>query len=77
MDLLNRNDKPNSLIESKIAALTHDQRDKWHENRLKFFLDNKINKKALKIIEKAFVFLVLDENCDYNCLEVSFFQLIL
>jgi hypothetical protein len=52
--------------EEKLAALTFDSRPKWSKNRKRFFLENCKNKKALELIEKAMVFLIMDENDTYE-----------
>uniref|UniRef100_A0AC34FEK9 Choline/carnitine acyltransferase domain-containing protein n=1 Tax=Panagrolaimus sp. ES5 TaxID=591445 RepID=A0AC34FEK9_9BILA len=52
--------------EEKLAALTFDSRASWCKNRKRFFLENCKNKKALELIEKAMVFLIMDENDTYE-----------
>ncbi|VDK28770.1 unnamed protein product [Gongylonema pulchrum] len=53
-------------VEGRIAALTTDTRDRWHENRRQFFLENAINKETLCAIESAIFFLVLDHSEYYD-----------
>jgi hypothetical protein len=52
--------------------LTQDNRDKWARNRERFFLNNTKNQYFLEQIEKAMVFLVLDDAEDYGFENVSF-----
>lgn len=49
-----------------MAALTQDNRDQWAINRKRFFLNDKTNRHFLDIIERAMVFLVLDEADNYG-----------
>jgi hypothetical protein len=70
-DILKRDDQP-SEIERRVAALTLDDRNKWAENRERFFLQNPTNKKFIDDIESAIVVFVLD-NSDYGYEPVSYF----
>lgn len=64
-ELLERDDQ-SSDSERKIAALAHDWRSNWAENRQKFFCSNPINAKFLEEIESSIFFLVLDEADSYG-----------
>ncbi|KAI6170302.1 Carn-acyltransf domain-containing protein [Aphelenchoides besseyi] len=66
-DILERKDEPTSL-ERKVTALTTDNRDTWAENRRRFFLENKSNRRFLETIESAIAVFVLD-NDDYGYTE--------
>jgi hypothetical protein len=67
-NILNRNDEP-TKIEQRIAALTLDNRDKWAENRERFFIQNPTNRKFIEDIESAIVVFVLDDH-DYDYIPV-------
>lgn len=68
-DLVKRKDRPTE-VEKRIAALTIDNRDKWAENRQKFFLNNPTNRRLLNEIESAIVMFVIDDS-DYDYEPVS------
>uniref|UniRef100_A0A915D176 Choline/carnitine acyltransferase domain-containing protein n=1 Tax=Ditylenchus dipsaci TaxID=166011 RepID=A0A915D176_9BILA len=55
-----------STAEQKLAALTHDKRNIWHNNRNQFFLKNSVNSQSLEVIESAIVFLILDQADHYD-----------
>ncbi|KAF1753923.1 hypothetical protein GCK72_020480 [Caenorhabditis remanei] len=59
-EMMNRNDKSTGFM-SKIASLTTDRRTEWSINRQKFFLENRNNKKLLKVIETAQFVVSVDE----------------
>ncbi|KAI6223702.1 Carn-acyltransf domain-containing protein [Aphelenchoides fujianensis] len=66
-ELLQRRDEPTET-ERLLASLTHDKRDKWAENRRRFFLENATNRRFLRTVESAIVVLMLEsEEChDYK-----------
>ncbi|CAD6193825.1 unnamed protein product [Caenorhabditis auriculariae] len=64
-ELLARNETEEGPFR-RLVALTHDTRDSWHRNRKRFFLDNAVNRKALDTIEKAALFMTLDEDDTYG-----------
>lgn len=65
IELLDREEQPNET-EQRVAALAHDWRDKWAENREKFFLSNPTNAHFLEQIESSIFVLILDEANDYG-----------
>jgi hypothetical protein len=58
-------------VERKLAALTTDNRDRWAQNRQRFFVEDKENSRFLEHIEQAIAVFVLD-NDDYGYVEVGF-----
>ncbi|CAD5217108.1 unnamed protein product [Bursaphelenchus xylophilus] len=58
-DIIARNDVP-SEVESKVTSLTHDYRDKWAENRERFFLKDPANYECLRDAETALLSMTLD-----------------
>ncbi|KHN77714.1 Carnitine O-palmitoyltransferase 1, liver isoform [Toxocara canis] len=59
-ELLARKDEPIDG-EEYVAALTTDSREKWCENRKRFFLENAINKRTLEAIESSITFGSLED----------------
>ncbi|CAD5212841.1 unnamed protein product [Bursaphelenchus okinawaensis] len=60
-DIIARADTP-SPAEKNVASLTNDNRDKWAENRERFFLKNATNYKFLQDAETALFAMALDPN---------------
>lgn len=64
-EVLEREDKA-ADAEMKVAALAHDRRDTWAENRERFFLSNATNARFLEQIESSIFVLILDEADNYG-----------
>ncbi|KAI6234535.1 Carn-acyltransf domain-containing protein [Aphelenchoides fujianensis] len=64
-EILERKDEP-TAAERKVAAFAHDRRDRWAENRERFFLQNEVNAKFLEQIESSIFCLVLDDAEHYG-----------
>ncbi|KAI6239477.1 Cpt-6 [Aphelenchoides fujianensis] len=64
-EVLKRNERP-AEAERRLCALTQDRRDGWAANRERFFLANETNRRFLRTMETAMIFLILDEAEDYG-----------
>uniref|UniRef100_A0AC35TWF4 Carn_acyltransf domain-containing protein n=1 Tax=Rhabditophanes sp. KR3021 TaxID=114890 RepID=A0AC35TWF4_9BILA len=61
VDILLQKVEDATEFERNVAAFTTDRRDTWCKNRKKFFLDNEVNGRNLKLIESAIMIMSLDD----------------
>ncbi|KAH7704349.1 CRE-CPT-6 protein, partial [Aphelenchoides avenae] len=66
IDILRQPGRCKNDAASRIPAFTADRRDKWCENRRRFFLENPTNRASLEIIESAVIIITLEEADDYG-----------